>query len=114
MFSRLPNWSSKFFNSSLLLDPTAYDALDFAYADGVPNLLRRVMVLRGELWLVGETAMEVWYDAGSSGLETTPGTSFFPFRRRAGGVWFPTARAAARTAAICDNSLGSGLPTLAW
>ena len=28
----------------------------------------------------------MWYDAGSSGLETTPGTSFFPFRRAAGGV----------------------------
>ena len=94
---------AKFF-TSLLLDPSAYDALDFAYADGVPNLLRRVMVLRGELWLVGETAMEVWYDAGSSGLETTPGTSFFPFRRRAGGV-VPYGTSAARTAAICDNSL---------
>ena len=94
---------SKFF-TSLLLDPTAYDALDFAYADGVPNILRRVMVLRGELWLLGEGALEVWYDAGSSGLETTPGTSFFPFRKRAGGV-IPYGTSAAKTAAICDNSL---------
>ena len=62
------------------------------------------MVLRGELWLVGETALEVWYDAGSSGLETTPGTSFFPFRRRAGGV-IHTALPGYRIAAICDNTL---------
>ena len=94
---------SKFF-CSLLLDPTQFDALDFAYADGVPNILRRVMVLRGELWLLGEGALEVWYDAGSSGLETTPGTSFFPFRKRAGGV-IPYGTSAAKTAAICDNSL---------
>ena len=94
---------SKFF-CSLLLDPTQFDALDFAYADGVPNILRRVLVLRGELWLIGEAALEVWYDAGSSGLETTPGTSFFPFRRRAGGI-IPYGTSAAKTAAICDNSV---------
>ena len=94
---------SRFF-TSLLLDPTAYDALDFAYADGVPNVLRRVLVLRGELWLIGEGAIEVWYDAGSSGLETTPGTSFFPFRKRAGGV-IPYGTADIKTAVICDNSL---------
>ena len=95
--------SAQFF-CSLLLDPSDYDALDFAFADGVPNLIRRVMVLRGELWLIGESAMEVWYDAGSSGLETTPGTSFFPFRRRAGGV-VPYGTSAMKTAVICDNSL---------
>ena len=92
------------FFTSLLLDPTAYDALDFAYADGVPNVIRRVMTLRGELWLLGDGGVEIWYDAGSSGLETTPGISFFPFRRQNGGV-LQTGCGTIRSAAICDGSL---------
>jgi hypothetical protein len=94
---------SQFF-TSLLLDPTAFDALDFAYADGVPNLLRRVLVLRGELWLIGNEDVEVWYDAGSSGLETTPGISFFPFRRRAGGV-INHGTTAIKSFVECDGSI---------
>ena len=40
------------------------------------------MVLRGGLWLLGEGALEVWYDAGSSELEgfDARDDSFFPFR----------------------------------
>ena len=41
---------------------------------------------REQVWTIGENGFEVWYNAGSSGLETTPGVSFFPFRRMAGGV----------------------------
>jgi hypothetical protein len=94
------------FFTSLLLDPTAYDALDFAYADGVPNVIRRVMTLRGELWLLGDGGLEIWYDAGSSGLETglSSGLSFFPFRRQNGGV-LQTGCGTIRSAAICDGSL---------
>jgi hypothetical protein len=87
-----------------LLDPTAYDALDFAYPDGEPDALRRVMTLNGELWLIGDSSLEVWYDAGSSGLETSPGTSFFPFRRRAGGV-IEHGALSIRTCVIADGSL---------
>jgi hypothetical protein len=83
-FSSLGNTSEWFI--SKLLDPTSYDALDFVFSDGTPNVIRRVVSHRGQLWTVGEGGIEVWYDAGSSGLETTPGTSFFPFRRAAGGV----------------------------
>jgi hypothetical protein len=89
---------------SYLLDPTKYDALDFAYSDGVPNVIRRVIAHRGEFWLIGERAFEVWYDAGSSGLETAPGTSFFPFRRRAGGVFAPGIFTA-RSVAVLDGSV---------
>ena len=71
---------------SELLDPASYDALDFAFSDALPNVIRRVITHRGQVWTVGEGGFEVWYDAGSSGLETMPGTSFFPFRRAAGGV----------------------------
>ena len=71
---------------SELLDPTSFDALDFAFSDATPNVIRRVVAHRGELWTIGEGGIEVFYDAGTSGLETTPGMSFFPFRRKVGGV----------------------------
>ena len=67
---------------SQLLDPADYDALDFASSDALPNVLRRVVSHRGDLVMLGEGEIEFWYDAGSSGLETTPGVSFFPYRRR--------------------------------
>ncbi|HEY1441805.1 MAG TPA: hypothetical protein VGF65_13445, partial [Mycobacterium sp.] len=95
--------SAQFF-TSLLLDPSSFDALDFAFADGVPNILRRVVTLRGELWLIGEAGLEIWYDAGSSGLETTPGTSFFPFRRQSGGV-LPHGTVSIKSVAIVDGSV---------
>jgi len=95
--------TSNFF-SSLLLDPLSYDALDFAFADGVPNVLRRVVTVKGELWLIGDKSIEIWYDAGSSGLETTPGTSFFPFRRQSGGV-IQFGAVSMRSCAVADNSL---------
>jgi hypothetical protein len=71
---------------SRLMDPTDFDALDFAYSDAMPNVLERILGFRGQFWLMGQAGHEVWYDAGSSGLETTPGTSFFPFRRQPGAV----------------------------
>ena len=71
---------------SRLLDPSSFDALDFVFSDALPNVIRRVITHRGQVWTCGESGFEIWYDAGSSGLETTPGTSFFPFRRAAGGV----------------------------
>lgn len=78
-----------------LLDPTTFDALDFATVEGVPNVIRRVMTLRGELWFGGDAALEVWYDSGD--LD-------FPFRRRSGGV-IPYGIESPRSMAIIDNSL---------
>lgn len=80
-----PGNTSQWFISELL-DPSSFDALDFAFSDAVPNVVRRVMNHRGQLWTIGEGGFEVWYDAGRSGLETTQNISFFPFRRVAGGV----------------------------
>ena len=71
---------------SKLLDPSSFDALDFVFSDALPNIIRRVISHRGQIWTIGEGGFEVWYDAGSSGLELTAGESFFPFRRAAGGV----------------------------
>lgn len=80
-----PGNSAQWFISRLL-DPTAFDALDFVFSDAMPNVIRRVFSHREQVWTIGEAGLEVWYNAGSSGLETTPGTSFFPFRRASGGV----------------------------
>ena len=60
-----------------LLDPTNFDALDFAHADASPNVITRAIAHRGDLWLMGQAAIEIWYDSGD--LD-------FPFRRRPGGV----------------------------
>ena len=87
-----------------LYDPSSVDALDFAYADGVPNLLKRCVTLSGHLWLLGDAGIEVWYDAGVSGLETSSNTSFFPFQRIAGAV-IPFGVASIKTVALLDNSV---------
>lgn len=88
------NFDSGFFITKLL-DPTSVDALDFAYADAVPNIVRRVMVLRDELWFFGERAIEVWYNSGDAD---------FPFRRRTSALITPGA-VSPRTIALLDNSL---------
>ncbi len=65
---------------SALWDPSTYDALDFATADAVPNVLRLIAARSGQLWLFGENGIEVWYDAGNQD---------FPFRRVPGAVMVP-------------------------
>jgi hypothetical protein len=62
---------------SRLLDPTDFDALDFVFSDAVPNAVRRVIGHRGQVWTIGESGFEIWYNAG---------TADFPFRRMSGGV----------------------------
>jgi hypothetical protein len=86
--------TSQFFVSHLL-DPTLFDALDFAFADGVPNVVRRVITHLGELWLIGENGVEIWYDSGD--LD-------FPFRRQVGGV-IPHGCASPQTVAQADGSV---------
>ena len=87
-----------------LMDPTNFDALDFASADAMPNVLRMVLGNGGEFWMMGQAGHEVWYDAGSSGLETTPGTSFFPFRRMPGAV-IPHGLLTQKSVAKADGSV---------
>lgn len=88
------NIDAQFF-VSLLLDPTAFDALDFAFADGIPNIIRRAMTHRGEVWLLGDAGIEIWYDSGDAD---------FAFRRRANGV-IQYGVTSIKTAVIGDNSL---------
>ena len=66
--------AAQFFTSGLL-SPTNYDGLDFATAETRPNVIKRVVLHRGELWFFGEGGNEVWYDAGAVD---------FAFRRRTG------------------------------
>jgi len=86
--------SDQFFWSNLL-DADTYDGLSFASADARPNVLKKAMFHRGELWLFGETGVEVWFVTGNANA---------PFERRSGGdIPFGTSNAA--TVAEFDNSL---------
>lgn len=83
------------FFASALENPGVYDALDFATAEGVPDVLVRAVADHNELWLFGQGSVEVWYDAGDAD---------FPFRRMAGGVLRPGCVSAASVAKL-DNGL---------
>ncbi|MEO0943252.1 MAG: hypothetical protein AAFY06_00220 [Pseudomonadota bacterium] len=53
------------FQTSALDDGNAIAALDFATAESDPDELVRVFRQRGELWLLGETSIEVWSQSGN-------------------------------------------------
>jgi hypothetical protein len=57
-----PN-SQKFWVTELL-DGTSIDPLDFASAEGSPDDLVSLIVDHREVWLFGQTSVEVWYNAG--------------------------------------------------
>lgn len=61
---------------SNLLDGTAYEALDFASAETVPDGLLWVAELDNELWLFGARSIEIHHLTGGD----------FPFERQSGGV----------------------------
>lgn len=73
VFSR-PN-SNEFFLSAIN-DPTSYNALDFASAEGAPDNIVAVMRVGRDLWLFGERTTEVWSNVGATD---------FPFLRVSGG-----------------------------
>lgn len=56
--------SNRFYISSLN-DMTAWDALDYASAEGQPDNLVGCFVDHREVWLFGERTTEVWYNSGS-------------------------------------------------
>lgn len=68
------------FMVSRLLNAETVDPLDVATASATPNSIRNLAVLGGQLWLVGEQAIEVWYDSGDA---------TFPFARVQGSVITP-------------------------
>lgn len=56
--------SQRFWITSLL-DGTMIYPLDFASAEGLPDLLQCVMSNNRELWAFGTDTTEVWYNAGT-------------------------------------------------
>lgn len=56
--------SGRFFISAID-DPTSWDALDFANAEGSPDNLVRVIADHGELLLFGDLTIEPWGDSGA-------------------------------------------------
>ena len=66
--------SGRWFISDLA-DAEAYDALDFATAEGSPDNLVSLAVDHREVILFGEKTTERWYNAGATGfpLERSPG-----------------------------------------
>jgi hypothetical protein len=48
-----------------LLDGLSVDPLDFASAEGTPDLLTSLVVNNREVWLLGTNSIEIWYDAGT-------------------------------------------------
>lgn len=53
------------FQWSAINDGSAYDALDFATAESSPDKLIRGIVDGANIFLMGETSIEPWYDSGS-------------------------------------------------
>jgi hypothetical protein len=86
--------SGRFFGSDLA-DATAYDALDFATAEGAPDNLLTLRVDHRQIILFGADSTEVWWDAGSQG---------FPFERAPNG-FIEMGCAAAQGVAKQDNSV---------
>lgn len=86
--------SSQWFWSNLL-NGTTFNALDFAYADLRPNVVRRVVFHKGNLWFMGEGGLEAWYDYGGKDI---------PFARRAGSD-ISYGCGAPQSVAECDDAL---------
>ena len=86
--------SQKFWVTSLL-DGTAIDPLDFASAEGYPDDVVALIVDHREIFLFGNTSVEVWYDAG---------TPDFPLARIQ-GAFMEVGCEAAYSVAKLDNSV---------
>jgi hypothetical protein len=78
-----------------LLDGTSIDPLDFASAEGSPDILISLIVDHREVWLFGTNTVEVWYDSGNA---------LFPLERIQ-GAFNEIGCAAPYSVAKLDNSL---------
>jgi hypothetical protein len=86
--------SQKFWVTNLL-DGTSIDPLDFASAEGYPDNVISLIVDHREIFLFGNTSVEVWYDAG---------TPDFPLARIQ-GAFMEVGCEAAYSVAKLDNSV---------
>lgn len=78
-----------------LFEGTTIDALDFASAEGSPDNIVGIIVDHREVWVFGNTSVEVWYNAG---------TADFPLERIQ-GAFNEIGCAAAYSIAKLDNGL---------
>ena len=102
-FSSLGDTSQWFI--SRLLDPTKFRCVGFVFSRcDAQRRSGASSVAANEVWTIRGKRLKVWYDAGSSGLETTTGVSFFPFRRMAGGV-VPIGTGSPLAVCKADNSV---------
>ena len=74
---------------------TAIDNLDFATAEGAPDLLLSLLVDHREIWLFGETSTEVYFNSGNAD---------FPFER-INGAFIEQGCAAKFSPAKMDNTV---------
>jgi hypothetical protein len=88
-----PN-SQRFWVTSLN-DGSAVDPLDFASAEGNPDNIVSLMVDHREVWLFGNSTIEVWYNAGAAD---------FPLERIQ-GAFMETGCLAPYSVAKLDNSV---------
>lgn len=75
-------------------DPTSYDALDFATAEGAPDRLLNIAVNARQLLLYGEETIEPWYNSGDT----------FPFDRLS-GAYIERGLGAKNSIVSMDNSV---------
>lgn len=86
--------TQKFYKSESL-DGSAWDALDFASAEGDPDNLRRGIVTNREILLFGDRSLEFWTNTGIAG---------FPFER-SGNAFVEQGVAAPASVAKLDASV---------
>jgi hypothetical protein len=74
------SYNSKYFNTSMPLDMTSWDPLDYAQKEAYPDSLAGMLVDHEELWLWGiEGTTEVWRSSGAA-------PPAFPFQRDPGAL----------------------------
>lgn len=87
--------SPSFWINTTAYDGAAWDALDFASAEGAPDNTIGIISDHRELWLFGDQSAEVWVNTGSSD---------FPFQR-SGNTFIEHGCAAGGTVAKADNTV---------
>jgi hypothetical protein len=87
--------SQSFWINHTAYDGAAWDALDYASAEGSPDNTIGVISDHRELWLFGELSAEIW---------TNTGNADFPFQR-SGNSFIEHGCAAAGTIAKADNTV---------
>lgn len=88
-----PKLNSDQYIISALRDATAYDALDFATAEGDPDTLLNVHVDHRQILLMGRRTIEPWYNSGET----------FPFSP-VSGAFISTGLGARHAVASLDNT----------